>query len=279
MEPPSRPKHITPDLPPLHQQERLSPTLRYSTAPNTTSPARGQKTGQWAISPSSGSSSWAGVRTGASWTAARRKRTPCEHEGATPYAPVWPGHATAAKRYPRSCPQSYTIPTTTTKSHICLIHNILGCVVIFVLLHCTIDPGGMTICKDCKNPTGSIQRHRCVPCLKKYNNEKTRRSKKKNQYHKTPSARYRVYKYGAVKRNLRFELTMDDFLSLWNKECYYCNDAIHGIGIDRIDNNVGYTADNVVSCCIRCNIMKRSMGRGEFIEQCSKVAATHNDNK
>lgn len=72
---------------------------------------------------------------------------------------------------------------------------------------------------------------------------------------------------------------MDDFMSLWNKECYYCNDAIHGIGIDRIDNNFGYTADNVVSCCIRCNIMKRSMGRGEFIEQCSKVAATHNDNK
>jgi hypothetical protein len=57
---------------------------------------------------------------------------------------------------------------------------------------------------------------------------------------------------------------------LFKKECYYCgeknyaciNDYIDDkckskfCGIDRMDNNIGYTIDNCVPCCIICNMMK-----------------------
>lgn len=35
-------------------------------------------------------------------------------------------------------------------------------------------------------------------------------------------------------------------------------------GVDRVDNALGYTPDNCVPCCSRCNYAKRAMPRGEF---------------
>lgn len=37
-------------------------------------------------------------------------------------------------------------------------------------------------------------------------------------------------------------------------------------GIDRVNNNEGYTLLNSLSCCIICNRAKNSLSYGEFIE-------------
>lgn len=91
------------------------------------------------------------------------------------------------------------------------------------------------------------------------------------------------YKRAAKKRNLEFKLTEEQFKKLTNDKCFYCNKKPKQIsnnaksevgiknstylynGIDRINNNKGYTLDNCVSCCKMCNMMKMKYGYIEFL--------------
>jgi hypothetical protein len=89
---------------------------------------------------------------------------------------------------------------------------------------------------------------------------------------------YKTYKYGAEKRNLIFELSREQFKEITQKNCYYCDkppsscvknkydngDYIYN-GIDRLNSSNGYTVDNVVPCCWRCNTAKMDVPVDEFI--------------
>ena len=48
-------------------------------------------------------------------------------------------------------------------------------------------------------------------------------------------------------------------MPFYNTNCSYCDNKINELGIDRIDNKMGYTLNNVVPCCSRCNFMKHIM--------------------
>ncbi len=75
------------------------------------------------------------------------------------------------------------------------------------------------------------------------------------------SASYIDYKNRAVKKNLDFVLSRDEYLCLITQDCYLCgknSNSHHLNGIDRIDNNKGYSMDNVKSCCANCNYMKKN---------------------
>jgi hypothetical protein len=78
------------------------------------------------------------------------------------------------------------------------------------------------------------------------------------------------------KRDIEFGLTEDEFYNLTQQKCFYCSttpkqvsakytDFIYN-GIDRTDNLRGYTIDNCVTCCRRCNAAKSDMTLGEFRE-------------
>jgi hypothetical protein len=84
--------------------------------------------------------------------------------------------------------------------------------------------------------------------------------------------KYNQCKEGARTRGLDFELTLDDFEKLWQKPCVYCGTSIDSIGIDRMDNECGYLADNIVACCWKCNRMKTTMTVAEFISHARKIA-------
>ena len=72
---------------------------------------------------------------------------------------------------------------------------------------------------------------------------------------------------------------------LIKSNCYYCdgigdskfgdynynNEILTYTGIDRKDNNKGYIIDNCVSCCKRCNFMKHTLTKFEFIEHINKI--------
>jgi len=90
---------------------------------------------------------------------------------------------------------------------------------------------------------------------------------------KLASMRYKIaeYKKSAKERGYKYKLTEEQFANITQQDCYYCgakpNNASkysenNGIyiynGIDRVDNNGGYTVDNVVSCCTRCNYAKKN---------------------
>ena len=75
------------------------------------------------------------------------------------------------------------------------------------------------------------------------------------------SASYIEYKNRASKKNLDFILSQDEFDALKQEPCYLCGKTSslqHLNGVDRLDNNKGYTMDNIKACCFGCNHLKRN---------------------
>ena len=90
-------------------------------------------------------------------------------------------------------------------------------------------------------------------------------------YGKTPRVKFSAYKAGAKSREVVFELTFDQFVAMWQKPCYYCGCAIKTIGVDRLDNAKGYTAENCRPCCTVHNIAKGEMSPEDFVRSCAGV--------
>lgn len=87
---------------------------------------------------------------------------------------------------------------------------------------------------------------------------------------------YSRYVSSAVKRNIGWELTPEECMELFRKNCAYCDapanrGAKHGNGIDRMDSALAYTHENTVSCCTECNMMKRSMSVLQFLSKATAI--------
>lgn len=94
------------------------------------------------------------------------------------------------------------------------------------------------------------------------------------------------YKRSARTRGLSFDLSRSEFDVLVVGKCHYCDDvpsnsipAKYGRnggmqynGIDRVDNAVGYTLSNVVTCCNLCNRAKGTLTSDQFLAWVRKVA-------
>ena len=107
---------------------------------------------------------------------------------------------------------------------------------------------------------------------KKYyrkNKEKIKQQTKRRR--NTSSGKFRAYIKGAKERNIKFCLTFKEFENFWQKPCRYCGDKIKTIGLDRVNNKKGYIIDNVVPCCEKCNRMKNSYNKKDFINHCIKI--------
>lgn len=64
------------------------------------------------------------------------------------------------------------------------------------------------------------------------------------------------YKIKDKKRRFNYDLTTDWIIdNILFKNCVYCN-SNEFIGCDRVDNNKGHTKNNVVPCCVSCNITR-----------------------
>ena len=56
--------------------------------------------------------------------------------------------------------------------------------------------------------------------------------------------------------------------------CYICGkegNHLHNNGIDRINNQEGYTITNIQPCCSECNYMKRDYDMNDWIDKMSKI--------
>ena len=83
--------------------------------------------------------------------------------------------------------------------------------------------------------------------------------------------RLREYKNSAKKRNIPWELEINDFVKLWSSHCHYCSVKIEGIGIDRIDSSKSYNPKNIVACCSICNRMKGTTSVDEWMSHITKI--------
>lgn len=91
----------------------------------------------------------------------------------------------------------------------------------------------------------------------------------------------RVYKYSAKERGFDFSLSRETFEKLTTSNCVYCgittcqfqtrfSDFKYN-GIDRVDNTLGYTEDNCVTCCKICNRMKDTLTVEDFKEHIKTI--------
>lgn len=118
---------------------------------------------------------------------------------------------------------------------------------------------------------GLCQAHYSKIHKKSFENQKRTNTK----YRKTLKGKYKEYEISARKRKHEFSLTFDVFSSFAGGECFWCGDKINIIGIDRLDNKIGYVPTNCVRCCQMCNIMKSYLSAQQFIDQCMKITKLH----
>lgn len=74
----------------------------------------------------------------------------------------------------------------------------------------------------------------------------------------SPESKFNMGKKSAKNRGYTWDITLEDYKIITSKSCFYCNGPLPetGCGLDRMDNDKGYTIENVVPCCNLCNIIK-----------------------
>lgn len=95
---------------------------------------------------------------------------------------------------------------------------------------------------------------------------------------------FAIYRYGAKVREVDWGLTVEEFESFLFCDCFYCglepsntqreksgDVSFRYSGLDRVNNRVGYFAENIVSCCSMCNKGKSVHSSKEFLEWIARV--------
>jgi hypothetical protein len=107
------------------------------------------------------------------------------------------------------------------------------------------------------------QRHRAKPGY----------AEKHRGYREKPEPMWNLYRKGAERRDLVFDITLAEFTEhFWQKPCWYCGDDIRTAGVDRVNNADGYTLSNTVPCCSVCNFMKLKTSQDDFIAKCRQIS-------
>ena len=87
---------------------------------------------------------------------------------------------------------------------------------------------------------------------------------------------YATYQRRAINKNIKFEISKEEFKDMTQKVCFYCgslprnkcskspNGDYTYNGLDRLDSSKGYTLDNIVPCCIKCNEAKMDLSVPDF---------------
>lgn len=136
----------------------------------------------------------------------------------------------------------------------------------------------------------STGRTKSCGCLSRETTAEFNRKTKTKVSYCTFSSVWQSYKKGAKDRQYEFSLEKDSFYTLTQGNCYYCglkplqerksrnkdkkNNFFYN-GIDRKDNDLGYTLDNCVSCCKHCNRMKMTQSESEFFDRIKLIYQKH----
>jgi len=96
-------------------------------------------------------------------------------------------------------------------------------------------------------------------------------------YYNTFDSRCKHWKHTAKRRNIEWNLTVQDLKSM-PKICHYSgrpltclSNQYDTISLDRLDSSKGYIKGNVVFCCGFINVMKSNLTYDQFIFACKMI--------
>ena len=122
-------------------------------------------------------------------------------------------------------------------------------------------------------------------CSRKETLSKIGKLKAKDPQEKGLGLQLSSYQRAAKNRNISWDLSDEQALVLFNSKCFYCGvfptqrptgagkhyRFYKANGIDRIDNESGYTVGNTVPCCSVCNFAKNKMTVANFVEWQNRI--------
>ena len=119
----------------------------------------------------------------------------------------------------------------------------------------------------------------CLDCSAKQCVQDKKRENRERNYKKERlgnlETSYKYHVQGSLKRGYGdFEINFEDFKILVRSPCHYCKqwNEEEAIGIDRVNNDLGYTKNNCVPACWICNRMKHFYHPEFFIEKCKIIS-------
>lgn len=156
---------------------------------------------------------------------------------------------------------------------------------------CRCDCGEITFVRTTRLTNKNKPQIACKICT----DLRTSKNKVLPEYQAIKNTLYNQYKRGASLRGYDFNLTKNIFESLIFKNCYYCNkepeeyssdkqkisvsikEPFKRNGIDRLNNSLGYSIENCVSCCSICNKLKMNLDEKDFLLKIKEIYEFHKD--
>ena len=116
-----------------------------------------------------------------------------------------------------------------------------------------------SVCRGCYNTKRAPKQkeYRSKPEVKEHYNDADR--KRRVDPLKRSSIILKDSRRSDRRSNRYHNLTLDHIESLINQRCSYCGELDLKMTLDRKDNAIGHTIDNVVPSCVRCNYIRRDM--------------------
>ena len=91
------------------------------------------------------------------------------------------------------------------------------------------------------------------------------------KYRLSPKGKFHIYNGDAKRRGIVMRLSFVQFSKIISQPRRYCGDNGIQIGIDRIDNSIGYLEENCAPCCKYCNYMKKDMSEQDFLDHVVRI--------
>lgn len=100
---------------------------------------------------------------------------------------------------------------------------------------------------------------------------------------RTPATRFKFSQKRAAQKGKEFTLSFEEYSKLIEDPCYYCEGHFGkvecAIGLDRLDNSLGYVTGNAVSCCYTCNVLRGDRFTPEETKIAVQAILTHRQSK
>lgn len=129
------------------------------------------------------------------------------------------------------------------------------------------------VCTSCKEEKSITNFHKSSGKSKDgyHSHCKQCRKARNAEFEASPKRRWNRFLNDTSRRGIEVKISFDQFKLHHLDNCYYCNQKLKQIRIDRIDSSKPYEVGNIVSACAECNYMKNSMNINNFLEKVEKI--------